>query len=76
VDNSLVQIQIVDGVAHFDGKLEEHQHFFCTRCRTIYDLDLSLENSFSEVKTKMSFLIQGYNLQMKGICRRCQKEKE
>ena len=37
------KISSPDGIDRFDGFVQPHNHFFCTCCRRILDLDLSME---------------------------------
>ena len=56
----------------FDGDLRPHAHFVCTRCGEVYDI-------FSEEKDACSPVcewgeIKQVNVQLRGICNRCQKK--
>lgn len=37
-----MKISSPDGVDRFDGFVQPHNHFFCTNCRRILDLDLDM----------------------------------
>ncbi|MGC4018790.1 MAG: transcriptional repressor [Muricomes sp.] len=39
-----VKIPSQDGGDRFDGKLEPHNHFFCTSCGKVMDLNLDMKN--------------------------------
>lgn len=39
----VVKIPSPDGIDRFDSFVQPHNHFFCTCCRRILDLDLSME---------------------------------
>lgn len=39
----IAKISSPDSVDRFDGFVQPHNHFFCTCCRRILDLDLSME---------------------------------
>lgn len=39
----VVKIPAQDGGDRFDGNVEPHNHFFCTGCGKIIDLDLDME---------------------------------
>ena len=43
-----VKISTPDGGDRFDGRLEPHNHFLCTKCGRLLDLDLDM-NSIEEV---------------------------
>jgi len=75
VDRRVIRTNIIDGVAHFDKNLINHHHFFCIQCQSLYDLDLNLERSLSDIETETKHLFQGYDLQVRGICKMCQVKK-
>lgn len=39
-----IRIPAPDGGDRFDGTLMPHNHFFCTSCRKVLDLDLDMKN--------------------------------
>lgn len=39
-----VKISTPNGGDRFDGRLEPHNHFLCTHCGRLLDLDLDMEN--------------------------------
>ncbi|MFQ6673441.1 MAG: transcriptional repressor [Fidelibacterota bacterium] len=73
VEYGLIQSRMIDGVVHYDGNLDDHQHFYCTCCHAIYDLDLPLEDPVSEMEARMKHDVHGYDLQLNGICRTCRE---
>lgn len=39
-----IKIPAPDGGDRFDGNIQPHNHFFCTSCRKVLDLDLDMKN--------------------------------
>ena len=39
-----IKIPTPDGGDRFDGNVMPHNHFFCTSCRRVLDLDLDMKN--------------------------------
>lgn len=39
-----IKIPTPDGGDRFDGNIMPHNHFFCTSCRKVLDLDLDMKN--------------------------------
>ncbi len=39
-----VKISTPDGGDRFDGKLEPHNHFLCTKCGRLLDLDIDMQS--------------------------------
>lgn len=69
-DNNLIKVIEVDKVSHYD-KIVSHQHFICNNCRRIidvYNLDLNI-NTYDNNK------ITDYEIILRGICEKCQKEE-
>ncbi|MBQ7288923.1 MAG: transcriptional repressor [Clostridia bacterium] len=61
-----------DGVEHFDGRIEEHQHFRCLSCGTIYDAFLSPDLKIErEMEHALGCKIEGYVLLFYGKCKNC-----
>jgi len=66
----------VDGRAHFDGNAAPHAHLVCTRCHRIIDLPADTEIHLPmEAVTAQGFRVLGYNLEVYGLCSRCQAEE-
>lgn len=40
----VIKIPTPDGGDRFDGNVMPHNHFFCTSCRRVLDLDLDMKN--------------------------------
>lgn len=65
--------------ARFDGHLEPHHHFICTRCGEVYDMFLPPgETALQAPKGAEQFgKVMKVQLQLRGICTRClQKESD
>lgn len=75
VDNDLIHAQTVNGMVHYDGNLGDHQHFYCTDCSTLYDLDLSLKDFVSEITENLGYVIHGCDLHLNGVCDSCQQDQ-
>jgi len=69
-----VKISSPDGIDRFDGFIQPHNHFFCTCCRRILDLDLDmaeitrLNQSAAE---NFDGLIESSNTIFYGTCGDC-----
>ena len=73
-ENHLLAIDI-DGVIHYDGNVNDHQHFCCTRCNGIFDLFFGIREFISSQNYKIEHEVNGFNLLLTGICMKC-KDKE
>ena len=61
----------IDGVSHYDGNINIHQHFLCNKCQTIYDCEIPAENIADNVVGLEKFDIQEYQIIFSGHCQKC-----
>ncbi|NPA17046.1 Fur family transcriptional regulator [Persephonella sp.] len=71
-DEGLI-LELNDGKqSRFDGRIDEHFHFKCTSCNSIYDIDtpeiVSVDESFL---IKEGYQVDSYDVIFSGICPRC-----
>jgi Fur family peroxide stress response transcriptional regulator len=61
----------------FDANLDQHHHFICTRCKAVEDIywpefdNTNLPALFQKLGT-----IQSRHLELHGLCKNCQEQKE
>ena len=53
---------------HFDGRREEHDHFLCTECGAIIDLEVRPD---PVVPRKQPGVVVSTYVELRGICRNC-----
>ncbi len=58
-----------DGKEHYDGHTHPHSHFFCTDCKTIYDLDVFLD--VAALEKELGAEISYASNTLYGKCRKC-----
>ncbi len=75
VDEGKLREVTVEGsaVTRFDGMTEEHEHFICTTCGKIKDLELTLhETEYQNVSARLEGdIITSHKLSYFGICKEC-----
>jgi Fe2+ or Zn2+ uptake regulation protein len=76
VENNLLLTFVEDNMQRFDGNLADHQHFHCTKCGELYDVNISLENFVLGNKAEIGHEVHGSELRMTGICRYCKNNSE
>ena len=61
----------LDGVSHYDGNMDPHQHFVCKQCNSI--IDCSTQNAWNEnnIKESKEFDIQEVDIIFSGLCQNC-----
>lgn len=74
----VLKISSPDSVDRFDGFVQPHNHFYCTCCRRILDLDLDMEeiDRLNQAAAKNFYgQIESSNTIFYGICENCLKQR-
>ena len=66
------RIRVGDGVDHFDADISPHNHFICTQCNSVIDLDMPSIDSINEVAGQnFDGKITGHITYFYGTCPKC-----
>lgn len=71
-----VRITLPDSADRFDGHIEPHNHFYCTRCKKVLDLELDIrERDTLNQAASANFdgIIESSNTFFYGLCGDCAK---
>ena len=72
VDLGLVrQVYATLGPARYDANTARHQHFVCTRCGAVHDLDDSGLDTAAALGTTTFGTVETVEVQLKGVCSGC-----
>tara|TARA_B100002003_G_scaffold70669_1_gene65940 strand:- start:82 stop:369 length:288 start_codon:yes stop_codon:yes gene_type:complete len=71
VDHGMILELNIDGVSHYDGNINIHQHFLCKKCQTIFDCEMPVENMADNVNGLENFDVQGCQIIFSGECQGC-----
>lgn len=74
--NIIQRLQFGDlSTDHFDADTSHHEHFVCTECSCVIDLEMD-DISFIDKEAGKNFdgMIQGHNIYFCGLCSHCLKE--
>ncbi len=71
IDQGLIRIIQLKGVAHYDGNMNPHDHFLCNECNQIYDIEIDREDFISEIEFKTHHHVSSYHIKVRGTCRKC-----
>jgi Fe2+ or Zn2+ uptake regulation protein len=71
IENNLLISLEVNKVVRFDANIQEHQHFICSTCNLLADIDISIINSVDKIDKEIDHKINGYQLLLNGICNEC-----
>ncbi|WP_457625983.1 Fur family transcriptional regulator [Persephonella sp.] len=71
-DEGLI-LELNDGKqSRFDGRIDEHFHFKCTSCNSIYDIDRhEIVQIDKEKLGREGYTVQGCEVVFTGICPKC-----
>ncbi len=66
------EVQFVDKKKRYEGLLHDHQHFICTKCDRIIDMELSKLLNVDEIGKKLQcHQVNSFNLELIGLCATC-----
>jgi Fe2+ or Zn2+ uptake regulation protein len=66
------EVQFVDKKKRYEAVMHQHQHFICSQCERIIDMELSkLLNVTEAVKKMQCHVVESYNLELIGTCAAC-----
>ena len=68
----ILKISTGDGADRFDGAIHPHNHFLCTKCHNVIDLDMEDISHINEVAAKnFTGTIEGHIAHFYGVCGNC-----
>ena len=71
-NGQILKISTGIGPDHFDGFTEAHNHFVCSKCGRVLDLDYVADEKIIAYASKnFNGEIKGYDLQFYGTCEDC-----
>lgn len=63
-----------DGSERYDGFVEAHDHFVCSKCGKVMDLEPTAETADRKIKNKDIGCVEDYSLIYYGLCKECYKK--
>lgn len=66
-----IKIDVGDGTVRYDGRVENHGHFFCTQCNRVLDIKESEMTFKNDIESRYSIKVDGYSLVLRGKCPEC-----
>ncbi|MCI9566160.1 MAG: transcriptional repressor [Eubacterium sp.] len=66
-----LSLKLGDGREHFDGHVQPHYHFICSKCGEIEDIFMKEPSISSEAAKHCSGEIQGHITYFYGLCANC-----
>jgi Fur family peroxide stress response transcriptional regulator len=68
------QVQLERGATRYCPNMEEHCHYYCDECGTVFDV--ALTGNSAVVPRPKGFKIDHYEIAVHGICADCAKKKK
>jgi Fe2+ or Zn2+ uptake regulation protein len=68
------QVQLERGATRFCPNMEEHCHYYCDECGTVFDV--ALTGNSTVVPRPKGFKIDHYEIAVHGLCADCAKKKK
>jgi Fur family peroxide stress response transcriptional regulator len=76
-DGELVSVGVVQGEERFDGRVQPHPHFICSRCGKIIDIDGGMDKTLKEPAVLSPDLYVDHRKTVfYGLCGDCRKAIE
>jgi Fe2+ or Zn2+ uptake regulation protein len=73
VNNDLLKSIIINGVLHYDANSSNHQHFYCSSCNKVFDMEIDTKKFVYEINGTTDHVIKDCHVHLYGICEKCQK---
>ena len=72
VDNGDIKVITThNGSKRYDGTMEDHDHFICSKCGKVLDLGIDTSNNTNIIEKKYKFKVINKNTIYEGICENC-----
>jgi len=71
------EVSLPDGLERYDGYTDQHYHFKCKYCGSIFDIDIEYIAGINDsVQVKYGFQVDEHELVFNGICAKCGKNRK
>ena len=71
------KISTGSGADHYDGNVQHHQHFICTHCHQVYDIQMENIDIIMVIAARIfPGHIETYCANFFGVCEECMKAQE
>lgn len=69
----ILELRLAGALSRFDGNPQNHYHFRCEGCGSVFDIDEPIDSSMDErVAMSTGFAIFHHRLEFRGLCNDCQ----
>jgi len=74
-NGSVIRLSAGDKTDHFDADTSDHQHFVCTKCKSVSDLFFRLSPELLDENLEKGFCADSYKMYIYGTCANCRAKK-
>ena len=71
IQEQMIRELNIDGVSHYDGNMDPHQHFVCNKCGSIFDYPTQNDWNVNNMQECKEFDIQKIDIIFSGLCQKC-----
>ena len=68
VENAEIHLLNDGDVMKYDGNILRHDHLFCTKCNSVFDIDILPKDLDKKVQRLINFDVKQISLTIEGIC--------
>lgn len=73
----ITKISTGSGAEHYDANMTQHQHFICTRCNKVYDIQIeNIDSIMNAASGAAPGIIESYRANFYGTCKECQEKSD
>ncbi len=70
----ILEIDLGGKLSRYDAYTENHYHFRCDKCDTVFDVDEAVNGEIDErIARDTGFWVTHHRLEFRGLCSGCQK---
>ena len=75
-EGKILEIAFGKYSCRYDGTLVSHSHFFCLKCKNIFDIaEFNMNNLDGRVSDRLNFKVEYHRVEFFGYCNKCKSPK-
>jgi len=72
IKNTLLEeVKLPNEKSVYEIVKEQHSHMLCTKCNSVTDVTVKLDDILKDISSNLNFEIQNSDLVLSGICHKC-----
>jgi len=75
LDGIIRQVSLPDGLERYDRFTGQHHHFKCSKCGTIFDVEIEYPEGINDtIQKKYGFKVDRHDVVFTGVCSKCKRK--